>query len=176
MIRDIELYSCCIQRSITVSVNVDNFEGEAWRLARVLKTTSYKVRDNGVAVISLHTNLELAMKEWEPEKLRRVLKAYGGEWGGRKPVIDWKFSPLHWVSHSKRPINIPETQILDQIVFDWFNNEALRIREAGGTVYAAGDRSIAIVPGVATEEGVVYPNEQLDAETQRMLRALFGGE
>lgn len=176
-IKSIELYSCCLRRPITVEVDLSTLHGEAWRIARLLKTSWFRRRDNGIRVMSNYTNLQLANDAgWPAERIRNVFRVYGTKWSDRHPLIDWNFNGLHWTSHKNRPVSVPDAEILNRIVIDWFNEEAKRIVRSEGTAYYSGDYSVKIEPNVYDESGVLWRSEQSEAETQRAWRAMFGGE
>src|SRR5262245_14623319 len=99
--REIELFTCCGSRTVAVTIDVEGLSGEAWRLARCLLTTNHRRRDNGVLVESLRTNLEHAQAEgWTEQRVYDTVAVYGAEWAEDRPVIDWRFQPLHlWPNH-----------------------------------------------------------------------------
>lgn len=123
-------------------------------------------------------------------QLRRV---YGDAWADGHTVIDWRFEALHiWPNHKNGPHPDPEPETMRLRVLAYLQREAERITLSGGTVIAAGDWSIQLLTpqevapfaermargGLSATWGehlVVPPNEQGEAEIERVQRALFGG-
>lgn len=176
--REIDLWTCCGRRTVTVSINADELSGEAWRLARCLLTTSHRVRDNGVRVQSLKTNEELAVAEgWTPDQIAKA-KSFAGDralWADVKPTIDWQFNGFHvWPDHRNGPHPDPEPEAIHLRALVYLQREATRITQSGGTVITSGDRSVRLLAEGFGEDIVIAPDEQAEAETQRIIDALFG--
>lgn len=173
--REIEVYTCCGRRGITITVETDEFAGEAWRLARCLVTTHPRRRDNGVIVESLLTNLELSEREgWDAERLAKTRRMYP-DWETKYPHIDWKFGPFHiWPDHRNGPHNDPDPERLRLLAMAYLQREAERITEANSTVRAAGDYSVRLLREGNDESCVILPDEQREGDVAAMMRALFG--
>lgn len=174
-IRDIELWSCCGGRAITVDINADELSGEAWRLARCLVTTDTRRRDNGVRVQSLRPNLELARAQGWPETRVASTMATYPDWAETLPIIDWRFRSLHiWPDHHG-PHPDPDPERLRLLALSYLQDESRRIADAGGTVISSGDWSVRLAPNGWGEDIVCLPDEQAEARVEKITRALFGG-
>lgn len=165
-------FFCCPTCGIKeIQIDPSSFKGEAWRLARVLRSTVHRDEDEGVIAQSLHTNLDLARAEgWSEKQIARTSSMHD-TWATTRPRIDWKLSPLCRPGHHVGPITDPETLTL--LASAWIQNEAARIITAQGTVVARGDLGVILTSG-DDESCVLLPDEQNEAEVTRMLDALFG--
>ncbi len=175
--RVIELWSCCGQRPIEVTINADELTGEAWRLVRCLSTNNLRKKDNGVFVQSRSTNLQLAEAEgWSESRIETTRRMYL-DWESGRPFIDWKFRGFHiWPDHKNGPHSDPDPEALRLKALAYIQSEADRITKAGGTTIASGTWNVRLLPEGYGEEVVLLPDEQAEANREHTLRALFGGK
>ncbi len=173
--KSIEFWSCCGPRAITVTVDPDMLSDEAWRLARCLRTTNLRRRDSGVLVRSLRTNLELAAAAgWGAERISGI-QTMNGDWANAQPIIVWQCRPLHvWPDHRHGPHADPDPERLGLLTLAHLQREAAGITSSGGTVIAAGDRSIRLAATGTGPGAILLGDDQEDELRFRQITALFG--
>lgn len=209
MQRKIDFWTCCGRRTIPITIDIDRFTDEAWRLARCLDSTSYRSGGpGGVRVQSCLTRAERLTRrtdgfgwqehirqgasEAEAEAIAR--QVFGNDHYDEATIIDWRFrTAFHvWPDHRNGPHPDPSPDDLLKLAETWIETEGDTIRCRGGTVVATSDWNVrllspneiapwvlqCVAAGLSPTWGdhVVVPvDEQMEAQYERIDRALFGG-